>query len=64
MMGIDASDNAVKKVLYQDAKLIAFERKKLTPTRCRYSIQEKEVFAIIHTLKSWRHYVYIKINLW
>ena len=45
-------------VLYLDGKPVAFESKKLTPTQRRYSVQEKELFAVIHALKTWRHYLY------
>ena len=53
----NASDNVVGSVLYQHAKPVAFESKKLTPTQCWYSIQGKELFAIMHALKSWRRYL-------
>ena len=54
----DASDYAVGAVLYQDGKPIAFESRKLDPTQRRYSVQEKELFAVIHALRTWRHYLY------
>ena len=45
-------------VLYQDGKPIAFESKKLDYAQCHYTVQEKELFVIIHALKSWHHYLY------
>ena len=55
----DASDYAIGVVLYQDGKPIAFESKKLNPTQYQYTIvQEKELFAVIHALRSWHHYLY------
>ena len=54
----DASDYAIGVVLYQDGKPIAFESKKLDSAQCRYTVQEKELFAVIHALKTWRHYLY------
>jgi hypothetical protein len=54
----DASDYAIGAILYQDGKPIAFESRKLDPTQRRYSVQEKELFAVIHALRTWRHYLY------
>ena len=54
----DASDYAIGVVLYQDGKPIAFESKKLDSAQCRYTVQEKELFAVIHAFKTWRHYLY------
>lgn len=54
----DASDFVVGAVLYQDGRPIAFESKKLDSAQCRYSTYEKELFAVIHALKQWRHYLY------
>ena len=54
----DASDYVVGANLYQDSKHVAFESKKLTPTQCLYSIPEKELFVIMHAIKSWRNYMY------
>ena len=54
----DASDYAIGIVLYQGGKSITFESNKLDFGQCRYTVQEKELFAFIHVLKSWRHYLY------
>ena len=54
----DASDYAIGAVLYQGGHPIAFESKKLDAAQSRYSVQEKELFAVIHALKTWRHYLY------
>jgi hypothetical protein len=54
----DASNYVVGDVLYQGGKPIAFESRKLDPTQRRYSVQEKEIFVVIHALRTWRHYVY------
>ena len=37
---------------------IAFESKKLDRTQWNYSAYERELFAIIHALKKWHHYLY------
>ena len=55
---IDASDYAIGVVLYQGGHPIAFESKKLDVAQSRYSVQEKELFAVIHALKTWRHHLY------
>ena len=50
---IGASDYAIRPfVLYQDDKPITFENCKLDPTQCRHIVQEKELFVVIHALKS------------
>ena len=54
----DASDYAIGDILYQDGKPIAFEIKKLDSAECRYTVQEKELFAVIDALKTWCHYLY------
>ncbi|RVW12104.1 Transposon Tf2-8 polyprotein [Vitis vinifera] len=54
---IDASDFAIGGVLMQDRHSIAFESRKLNDTERRYTVQEKEMTAIIHCLRTWRHYL-------
>ncbi|RVW69261.1 Retrovirus-related Pol polyprotein from transposon 17.6 [Vitis vinifera] len=53
----DASDFAIGGVLMQDRHPIAFESRKLNDTERRYTVQEKEMTAIIHCLRTWRHYL-------
>ncbi|KAH9752508.1 Endonuclease [Citrus sinensis] len=53
----DASDFAVGGVLMQEGHPIAFESRKLNDTERRYTVQEKEMTAIIHCLRVWRHYL-------
>ena len=54
----DASANAVGVVLLQDGHPVAFESKKLNNAQCNYSAYERELYAIVHALKKWRHYLY------
>ncbi|MCO5602477.1 hypothetical protein L7F22_056609 [Adiantum nelumboides] len=54
----DASDYALGAALYQDGRPIAFESKKLSDAEMRYPTYEKELYAVIHALKKWRHYLY------
>ena len=53
----DASDFAIRGVLMQERRPIAFESHKLNDTERRYRVQEKEMSAIIHCLRRWRHYL-------
>ena len=53
----DASNFAIGGVLLQGEHPIAFESKKLSETEKRYTTQEKELLAMIHCLKAWRHYL-------
>ena len=53
----DASDFAIGGVLMQEGHPIAFESRKLNDTERRYTVQEKEMTAVIHCLRTWRHYL-------
>ncbi len=53
----NASDFAIERILVQEAKPVAFESKKLSETKRRWPTHEKEMWAIIHCLKTWGHYI-------
>jgi len=58
----DASDYATGSILEQDDALgwshpVAFYSKSLQPAEHNYKIHDKELLAIIHTLKHFRHYL-------
>ena len=53
----NASDFAIGGVLMQDRHLIAFESCKLNNIEKRYTVQEKEITAIIYFLRTWRYYL-------
>ena len=53
----DASDFAIGGVLMQDGRPIAYESKKLDGCQRRWSTHEKELFAVVHCLKTWQHYL-------
>ena len=53
----DASDFATGGVLIQDNRPIAYESKKLDGCQRRWPTHEKELFAVVHCLKTWQHYL-------
>jgi len=53
----DASDFAIGGVLMQEGHPIAFESRKLNDAERRYSAHEREMTAVVHCLRTWRHYV-------
>ena len=57
----DASDYAIGAVLSQESGRddlpVAFESKKLNPAETRYTTHEKELLAVVHSLRTWRHYL-------
>ena len=54
----NASATGVGAILLHDGYLIAFESKKLNCAQQNYSDYECELFAIVHALKKWMHYLY------
>jgi hypothetical protein len=52
----DVNDLAVSVVLMQERQVIAYEFRKLTPTKLKYPNHKKELLIIIHVLKYWNHY--------
>ncbi|KAJ7975820.1 Retrotransposon protein, putative, Ty3-gypsy subclass [Quillaja saponaria] len=53
----DASDYAFGGVLLQENHPVAYESHKLSQAERRYTAQEKEMLAVIHCLRVWRHYL-------
>jgi hypothetical protein len=53
----DASDFAIGGVLVQKGISVAFESKKLSEIERRWPTHEKEMWAVIHCLKTWGHYI-------
>ncbi len=56
-MHSDASNFVIGGVLMQDGRPMAFESKKLSETKRRWSTHEKKMWAMIHCLKTWGHYM-------
>ena len=54
---MDASDFAIGGVLMQDGRPIVYESKKLNGYQRRWPTHEKGLFAVVHCLKTWQHYL-------
>jgi len=53
----DAFDFVIGGVLVQEGRPVAFESKKLSETERRWPTHEKEMWVVIHCLKTWGHYI-------
>jgi hypothetical protein len=53
----DASKEALGTVLTQAGHPCAFESKKLNNLEKNYPVHELELYAIIHALHAWKHYL-------
>lgn len=53
----NASGEGIGAVLMQDRHRIAYESRKLTQTKCLYSIYDKEMLVIVHALTKFRQYL-------
>ena len=53
----DASGKDIGAVLLQDHHPIAYESRKLKPSEMSYSTYDKELLAVVHALKLWKHYL-------
>lgn len=53
----DASEYALGGVLLQDNHPVAYESRKLKPAERNYPAHDKEMVAVIHCLRVWRHYL-------
>ena len=54
----DANDVAVGAELSQNEQLVAFYTKKLSPTKARYHVTDRELLAIYQACMKWRQYLH------
>ncbi|KAL2240754.1 UNVERIFIED_CONTAM: Retrovirus-related Pol polyprotein from transposon gypsy [Sesamum indicum] len=59
MVETDTSDFGLGGVLMQDGHPVAIESRKLKDVERRYSVHEKELLAVVHCLRLWRHYLLV-----
>src|SRR5438045_2716279 len=57
----DMSEYAIGAILSQDIDYqwypVAYESQKLKPAKRNYLIHDRELLALIHAFKTWRHYL-------
>jgi hypothetical protein len=53
----DASKLGLGSVLMQDGKVIAYLSHQLRPHEMNYPTHDLELAAVVHALKTWRHYL-------
>jgi hypothetical protein len=56
----DASGIGLGGVLLQDGKPVAYFSEKLSGPVLNYSTYDKELYALVHTLETWQHYLWSK----
>ena len=57
-LAADANDVAIGAELSQNEQPVAFYSKKLTPTKARYYVTDRELLAIHQACMKWRQYLH------
>jgi ribonuclease HI len=53
----DASKLGLGSVLMQEGKVISYLSRQLKPHEANYPTHDLELAAVVHALKTWRHYL-------
>ena len=53
----DASDYAMRAVLTEHDKPICYHSETFNPVVVNYSTYDKELYALVHSVKKWKHYL-------
>ena len=57
MIYCDASGTGLGGVLMQDGRVVAYLSRQLRPHEENYATHDLELVAVVHALKTWRHYL-------
>ena len=53
----DASRLGLRCLLMQDEKVVSYASRQLKPHELNYATHDLELAAVVHALKTWRHYL-------
>jgi hypothetical protein len=56
----DASGIGIGGVLLEEGKHISYFSEKLSGPSLNYSMYDKELYALVHVLETWQHYLWLK----